>query len=97
MYERFASFLTAYLNQDWDLDYSSDTDAAVAFATENSLEYVKLTLGEAAILNSISDDAEFNSIVASFKLDSFSHEETNREWLGRLAATMAAEAAKRSE
>ena len=97
MYERFASFLTAYLNQDWDLDYSSDTDAAVAFATENSLEYVKLTLGEAAILNSISDDAEFNSIVASFKPDSFSPEETNREWLGRLAATMAAEAAKRSE
>ncbi len=97
MYKRFASFLTAYLNQDWDLDYSSDTDAAVAFATENSLEYVKLTLGEAAILNSISDDAEFNSIVASFKLDSFSPEETNREWLGRLAATMAAEAAKRSE
>ena len=84
MYKRFASFLTAYLNQDWDLDYSSDTDAAVAFATENSLEYVKLTLGEAAILASIANDAQLDSIVASFKLDYFSPNETNREWLGRL-------------
>ena len=47
MYKRFASFLTAYLNQDWDLDYSSDTDAAGAAAGNPSVQYIQIVVENA--------------------------------------------------
>ena len=96
MYDVLEGFLTGYLHQDWDAEYDSDTEAAQDFASSEPLEQIKLLLGEVAILTTLDDDAQFDSVLASFRLDYLPQSETRRDWLRRLAAAIAISAAQRA-
>lgn len=59
-----SAFLAGYLHQDWDLEYSDASAAAVEFASSESIELVVGVLGELAMVNAaVLDESAIEDIL----------------------------------
>jgi len=93
-FESLAGFLSGYLHQDWDLDYTGAEEAVREFASTSTEDSVLKALGELTVLLA-SDRSEYE--LEQYLKDASCYyrpiDSTIREWLNTLAYKIAKTAA----
>ena len=89
VFRDLAGFLSGYLHQDYDLEFSSPSAAAYGFGSTEPRETVLLVLGEFAMFRAAGlDEAEIEFFLVASGCDCRPIESSLTAWIGSLEEQM---------